>query len=244
VAELEAADRLKSEFVSTMSHELRTPLNVIIGYTEMLRDGALGGLSSPQRDVVDRVDARSRELLELVEATLQVGRLEAGRDAVELAPVTVAELVRSFQASTAGLPRPERVAFEWTVPAASQRVVLTDRTKLALVVRNLVGNAFKFTADGKVEVRLALQRDTLVVEVHDTGTGIDEAHLPIIFDMFRQVDGSETRHHDGVGLGLYIVKQFVGRLGGTIAVRSALGRGSTFRIELRGAVREEQRRAA
>src|SRR5581483_8811478 len=185
VNDLEEADRLKSEFVSTMSHELRTPLNVIIGYTEMLRDGALGPVTPGQRDLIDRLDARGRELLELIEATLHVGRLEAGRDTVELAPIAIADLVKALQASTAGLPRPPGVGFEWETPG-TQEPIITDRAKLALVVRNLVSNAFKFTPEGKVVVRMMLREDDLVIEVRDTGIGIGEEHLPLIFEMFRQ----------------------------------------------------------
>src|SRR5206468_162094 len=113
VADLEAADRLKSEFVSTMSHELRTPLNVIIGYTEMLREGAVGPITLGQRELIDRLDARGRELLELIEATLHVGRLEAGRDMVEISAVALGDLLQVLRASTAGLPRADGVAFEW-----------------------------------------------------------------------------------------------------------------------------------
>jgi signal transduction histidine kinase len=236
IADLENADRLKSEFVSTVSHELRTPLNVIIGYTEMLREGAVGDLSGDQRDLVDRLDTRGRELLDLVEATLQVNRIEAGRDQVNAAPIALTDLVRALDVSTAGLPRQPGVSFEWRLPEAPGAMLRTDRAKLALVVRNLVGNAFKFTSAGKVEVRLSLVRDVLAVEVEDTGIGIPTDQLPIIFDMFRQVDGSETRKHNGVGLGLYIVKQFVTRLGGRIEVTSVPGKGSTFRVTFPGAV--------
>jgi len=236
IADLEHADRLKSEFVSTVSHELRTPLNVIIGYTEMLRDGAVGALSGDQRDLVDRLDTRGRELLDLVEATLQVNRIEAGRDQVNTTPIALAELVRALDVSTAGLPRQPGVSFEWRLPEAPGAMLRTDRAKLALVVRNLVGNAFKFTSAGRVEVRLRLAGDDLAIEVEDTGIGIPADQLPIIFDMFRQVDGSETRRHNGVGLGLYIVKQFVTRLGGRIEVASAPGTGSTFRVTFPGAV--------
>jgi len=243
VNDLEEADRLKSEFVSTMSHELRTPLNVIIGYTEMLRDGALGPVTPGQRDLIDRLDARGRELLELIEATLHVGRLEAGRDTVELAPIAIADLVKALQASTAGLPRPPGVGFEWETPG-TQEPIITDRAKLALVVRNLVSNAFKFTPEGKVVVRMMLREDDLVIEVRDTGIGIGEEHLPLIFEMFRQVDGSMTRRHGGVGLGLYIVKQFVNRLGGTVDVTSTPGRGSRFRVVLPGAVRPDSRQSS
>ncbi|HZP40725.1 MAG TPA: GAF domain-containing sensor histidine kinase [Candidatus Binatia bacterium] len=234
VASLEQADRLKSEFVSTMSHELRTPLNVIIGYTEMLREGAAGPVNEQQLDLIQRLDARGRELLELIEDTLLVGRLEAGRIALDLTSVALPDLVGTLQAATAGLPRPANVALEWEAPTSWDAPILTDQKKLALVVRNLVSNALKFTTDGKVLVRLAIRGTSLAVDVRDTGIGISAEHLPIIFDMFRQVDGSMTRRHGGVGLGLYIVKQFVSRLGGTIDVKSAPGRGSTFRVVLPG----------
>ncbi|HJQ74900.1 MAG TPA: ATP-binding protein, partial [Gaiellaceae bacterium] len=244
VADLEETDRLKSEFVSTMSHELRTPLNVIIGYTEMLREGAVGPVTAGQRELISRLDARGRELLELIEATLHVGRLEAGRDTVELAPIELGELVHALQASTSGLPRLPAVAFDWEVPDCLGREVLTDRAKIALVVRNLVSNALKFTAEGKVQVRMDVQDETLAIEVEDTGIGIGAEHLPLIFEMFRQVDGSMTRRHDGVGLGLYIVKQFVTRLGGTVAVASTPGRGSCFRVVLPGVVGADRREAS
>ena len=234
VANLEEGDRLKSEFVSTMSHELRTPLNVIIGYTEMLREGAVGPITPGQRELIERLDARGRELLELIEATLHVGRIEAGRDIIQLAPVALPELVQALQASTAGLPRPPAVAFDWEVPSGPREQIVTDRAKVALVVRNLVSNAFKFTNEGQVLVRLAVAGDGLTIEVRDTGIGISEEHLPLIFEMFRQVDGSATRRHGGVGLGLYIVKQFVNRLGGTVSVTSTPGRGSCFRVALPG----------
>jgi signal transduction histidine kinase len=239
VAGLEAADRLKSEFVSTMSHELRTPLNVIIGFSEMLREGAAGSLNPQQLDLVQRLDSRGRELLELIEETLLVGRLEAGRVTIDVVPIALGELVTALQASTAGLPRPPGVVVEWEAPEAHATPIKTDRAKLALVIRNLVSNALKFTNQGKVVVRLRVRNDGLVIDVRDTGIGIDAEHLPIIFEMFRQVDGSSTRRHGGVGLGLYIVKQYVARLGGTVDVRSVVGEGSTFRVVLPGVTRDE-----
>jgi signal transduction histidine kinase len=227
------ASALKSEFVSTMSHELRTPLNVMIGYTEMLRDGAAGRLSREQRDLVERIDARSRELLELIEATLQVGRFEVGCGTVEVAPVPLRDLLDALEAGTAGLPRPPEVQLVW-MPVMASGTVTTDRSKVALIVRNLVSNALKFTEEGTVTVWIAPQADRLLIEVTDTGIGIAPDQLPVIFDMFRQLDTAPTRRQGGVGLGLYIVKQFVDRLGGAVEVESVPGRGTRFRVVLPG----------
>ena len=227
------ASALKSEFLSTMSHELRTPLNVMIGYTEMMRDDAAGRLSREQRDLVQRLDARSRELLELIEATLQVGRFEVGCGMVEVAPVPLHALLAALEVSTEGLPRSPQVRLEW-MPVVASGTVTTDRAKVALVVRNLVSNALKFTDEGTVTVHVRPQADQLLFEVSDTGIGIAPDQLPVIFDMFRQVDTAPTRRRGGVGLGLYIVKQFVDRLGGTIDVESTPGRGTRFRVLLPG----------
>jgi signal transduction histidine kinase len=225
---------LKSEFVSTVSHELRTPLNVIIGYTQMLRDGAAGALNAEQLELFERVDLRTRELLELIEATLHVGRLETGRDAVILSRVSMSDLARALEASTAGLPRPARVSVCWKLPTDVTGTIMTDGAKVALIVRNLVSNALKFTCDGSVTVVVRPRTDSLVIEVADTGIGIAPDHVPIIFEMFRQLDTAPTRRHGGVGLGLYIVKQFVDRLHGTVEVESLPGKGSTFRVVLPG----------
>ena len=227
------ASALKSEFLSTMSHELRTPLNVMIGYTEMLRDDATGRLSREQHWLVERLDARSRELLELIEATLQVGRFEVGHGMVEVAPVPLDALLTMLHGSTEGLPRSPQVQLVW-IPVTAAGTVTTDGAKVALVVRNLVSNALKFTDQGAVTVRVRPEADRLLFEVADTGIGIAPDQLPFIFDMFRQADTAPTHRRGGVGLGLYIVKQFVDRLGGTIDVESAPGRGTTFRVSLPG----------
>jgi signal transduction histidine kinase len=237
--ELEAADRLKSEFAATMSHELLTPLNVIIGYTEMLRDGVVGPVTSGQQDLMERLDARARGLFELIEATLHAGSLESGRDTLEIEPVGLSELIEALKIGTSVLRRPKAVDFEWDAPSGVRKRIMTDRAKISLIVRNLVSNAFKFTTEGKVVVRVMAVGDTLLIEVGDTGMGISPEHLPVIFDMFRQADGSATRRHGGVGLGLYIVREFVKRLGGTVDVTSSPGRGSRFRIVLPKVVRDE-----
>jgi signal transduction histidine kinase len=239
---LRAANSLKSEFIGTMSHELRTPLNAIIGYSELLRDGDFGPISENQREICLKVLDYSRQLLELIQATLDVSRMESGALPVNLGPVDVAKLLDEL----AG-----QVPSSWVKPGV--RLVMaaepdlptlqSDHNKLKMIVRNLVHNALKFTESGSVSVAAGLTDDggVLQITVTDTGIGITAENQAIIFDMFRQVDGSDRRRHDGVGLGLYIVRRLTLTLGGTIAVESEPGRGSSF--VLRFPVSDAVRRA-
>ncbi len=229
LARLRAANNLKSEFISTMSHELRTPLNAIIGYNELLGDGEFGPVSREQRDVCGKVLQYSRQLLELIQATLDVSRMESGALPVALGPVDVAALFAEVEAEipSAWVKAGVRVCF-----AAHPNVppLQSDHPKLKMVIRNLVHNALKFTDTGTVAVQATAdsETDTLRIEVADTGIGISPEGQGIIFDMFRQVDGSDRRRHDGVGLGLYIVRRLTSLLGGTVGVESEVGRGSRF----------------
>ena len=228
---LRAANSLKSEFIGTMSHELRTPLNAIIGYNELLGDGEFGAVSARQREVCGKVLQYSRQLLELIQATLDVSRMESGALPVTLSAVDVgallAEVEREIPAAWVKPGVTVSFAVSGDVPALQ-----TDHPKLKMVVRNLVHNALKFTDAGSVRVHAAADaaRATLAITVADTGIGISPEGQRIIFDMFRQVDGSDRRRHDGVGLGLYIVRRLTALLGGTITVESEVGRGSRFEV--------------
>lgn len=232
VESLRTASRLKSEFIGTMSHELRSPLNVVIGYVDLLLDRDMGPISPEQCEALERVRVHALQLLELIQETLDVNRLEAGLLPLDLETFTLHEFVDDVKDSIpAGWAKPA-VDLVWKIEP-TPILLRSDRGKLKKVVRNLVHNALKFTDQGAVTVQVGGVNGWIDFAVSDTGIGISPDALPVIFDMFRQVDGSTTRRHGGVGLGLYIVKQLVRALGGEIDVTSAVGRGSTFRVRLR-----------
>ena len=232
VSELAQANRLKSEFVATMSHELRTPLSVIMGYTDLLLDGTFGRLTPDQDGIVQKVRMSSRELLGLVNATLDLSRLEAGRMPLEILEVPLADVIAAVDGETRRLQEGSGLSFLFQVAPGLR--VRTDPGKLKVVMKNLIGNAIKFTERGSVRLDAHPSGGGVEVAVADTGIGITPEALPIIFEPFRQADGSITRSHSGVGLGLYIVRRLLDMLGGTVNVESEVGRGSTFRVWLPG----------
>jgi signal transduction histidine kinase len=231
IEELEAANQLKSEFVATMSHELRSPLNIIIGYHELLLDGSFGPLLDPQREPLRRADRSARELLDLISATLDLSRLESKRLALEIGPVSIGELLDEVGREVADLAERPNVQLHWHADA-DLPLLHTDRVKLKMVLKNLVGNAMKFTEQGSVSLRARAADGGAELTVTDTGVGIPAEAQRVIFEPFRQIDVGRGRVRGGAGLGLYIVKQLLEMLGGSISVESELGRGSTFRVVL------------
>ena len=239
VSDLRRADNLKTEFLSTMSHELRTPLNVIIGYADLLRDEAFGPVIGDQQDVLRRLRDNAHSLLELINATLEVNRIEAGRSGLHLREIDLRTLLTELQYETDPLPRQPGVSLRWELPRMSD-LIRTDPVKLKIVVRNLVGNALKFTKRGHVTVSVLFDARArmLDIQVRDTGVGIPSEHLPHVFDMFHQAPTDAAT--SGVGLGLYIVRRFVELLGGRVSASSRPGDGSIFRLSLPAGVVTQQ----
>jgi PAS domain S-box-containing protein len=223
-------DRLKSAFVSNISHELRTPLNVVIGLCQLLGRDKQSPLSPLQSEAVTRMERNARSLLELVNDLLDYSRLEAGRAALHLESIDVAESIKGIVADYAGETKEKRIELRAEISPELGHV-LTDKHKLQQVLSNLVGNAVKFTSAGSVTVMAApLDPEHWTLEVRDTGIGISSDALTYIFDEFRQVDDRLARSYGGTGLGLAITRKIVELLEGEIMVESEPDAGSRFRI--------------
>ena len=224
-----ADENLKDEFLSVISHELRTPLNAILGYTDMVRDGMLGPVNLEQERCLVKVVARARELLTMINGILEVTSMGVRRKKSHIDPVNLTAFCDELRASYA-FPLAKDVAIHWEYHDLP--IVDTDADQLRHILENLINNAIKFTHHGHIIVAARRLDDGIAFKISDTGVGIPNDKMSIIFDKFRQIDGSDTRSYGGVGLGLYIVKQYVDGLGGTIEVDSTVGKGSCFTVAL------------
>lgn len=231
VEQLDRANRLKAEFVRNMSHELRTPLNIILGYTELSLAGEYGDIGPELRDTLLRLKKSAHDLEELVNATLDVGRLETGKLPLDIKEISVGELVKEVARESRDLQAAARLAWSWHVDDDVPRI-RTDPVKLKVVLKNLLSNAAKFTEKGGVTVEVQRRDRGVEFAVHDTGVGIAPELRTVIFEPFRQGDGSITRPYGGVGLGLYVARRLVGLMGGSMDFESEVGRGSVFRFWL------------
>jgi signal transduction histidine kinase len=186
-------------------------------------------LQSEQSKVLRRLRDNADSLLELITSTLEVNRIEAGRVRPQLRDVDLRELLAQMERESVYLPRNSTVTLRWDIDAV-RHPVRADPSKLRIIVKNLVGNALKFTERGHVTVRAHYEAGPglLQIVVSDTGSGIQPDDLPHIFGMFRQA--GHAKHPGGVGLGLYIVHRFIEQLGGQIEVSSHVDQGSTFRV--------------
>jgi len=232
IAELEARDSLKTQFLSNISHDLRTPLTAVITHAEILRDGILGALSARQLESIGGIINGGRQLLEQVGEILTYARGAANQLTLSRSSFDLAGVVAQLTTLNESLASRKGVEIQADIPSDLEPVT-ADREKVAHIVGNLLGNAIDFTpAGGRVWVRATLvSRDAgreHLIEVGDTGIGIDPQHHDLVFREFAQVDSSASRQHHGTGLGLTIARRLVELHGGRIWLESELGAGSRF----------------
>ncbi|HEY8745143.1 MAG TPA: ATP-binding protein [Chloroflexota bacterium] len=224
---LATANRLKSEFLANMSHELRTPMNSIIGYSHVLLEGIDGPLADEQRQDVHRVVQSAESLLAIINDILDLSKIEAGRVELHWQQINVTEVVHSVITMIEPLANAKNLSLHSAV-AAGVDVCWGDPTRLGQMLLNLLSNAVKFTEMGHVALLVGLDGERVRFTVRDTGIGIAASAHELIFEEFRQADGSTSRRYGGTGLGLAITRRLVQLHGGSIDLQSEVGAGSTF----------------
>ncbi len=225
-SDAEAANRAKSAFLATMSHEIRTPLNGVLG---MARAMAGDALSAVQRERLEVVRQSGEALLDVLNDVLDISKIEAGKLELELIDFSLADVAKGAHATFSNLASATDIAFVLDIDAPPGRY-RGDPVRLRQVLNNLISNALKFTERGEIRVAISHAQGQLTVAVSDTGIGMSEEALASLFGKFVQADSSTTRRFGGTGLGLAICRELVELMGGTIAVRSAPGEGSTFTV--------------
>jgi len=228
-AEAEKANKAKSAFLANMSHELRTPLNAIIGFTRIVQRKSEGLLPEKQIENLEKVLISAEHLLGLINTTLDIAKIEAGRMDVLASNFRIAPLIDLCVNTTTPMIKP-KVKLEKQIDSDLD-LIFSDQDKLRQIVLNLLSNAAKFTPEGQIQVLVSREgADQLRIDVKDTGIGISPEAMPRIFKEFQQADNSTTRQYGGTGLGLSISRNLARLLGGDISVVSEPGKGSTFSL--------------
>lgn len=241
--EIAQGAKYKSEFLANMSHELRTPLNSILLLSEMLTDQENSHLSDEEKEFAKVIHSSGQDLLELINDILDLSKIETGKVNIEFSDVNISELPKILKANFAHFAKQKDLTYHIEILGEIPKLFFTDELRLRQILKNFLSNAFKFTEQGKVEVRIQsaaliteemqkVSDDWLEIAVEDTGIGIPKEKHSIIFESFHQVDGATVRKYGGTGLGLAISKEYAKLLGGFIQVESEEGIGSTFKLYL------------
>ena len=240
--QLAEASQHKSQFLANMSHELRTPLNAILGYTELITDGVYGAPPEKMQAVLKRVESNGKHLLGLINAVLDLSKIEAGQLTLDLADYSLQDVARTVYGAVEALAADKKIAFKVEVAPNMPRGH-GDERRLTQVLLNLVGNAIKFTEQGEVAIKASATNGSFEVAVRDTGPGIAASDQAKLFQEFQQADNSITRKKGGTGLGLAISKRIIEMHGGRIWVESVAGQGSTFSFMLPVTVKQQAKPA-
>ncbi len=224
---LRQVDQLKSEFLASMSHELRTPLNSIIGFADVLLEGLDGELNERMEQDVKLIRNSGAHLRELIGDILDMSKIEAGRMELRYEMVDICELANDVVATAMPLAQEKNLELITQI-ADDVHFIEADRTRIRQIMWNITGNAIKFTEKGSVTLSMEIENRNLLIGIHDTGIGIRPEDISIVFEQFRQIDGSLNRRAGGTGLGMPITRNLVELHGGKIWVESVLGKGTTF----------------
>ncbi len=231
--ELEQASQYKSDFLANMSHELRTPLNSLLILSKLLGDNPQGNLSDEQTQYARTIQASGNDLLNLINDILDLSKIEAGHVEVRAEAVALKRLASDLRQTFDPVATDRGVAFTIDIAEDAPTSIGTDRQRLEQILKNLLANAFKFTAEGTVALRMEpVGSDRLALTVTDTGIGISPEHQQAIFEAFRQADGAINRKFGGTGLGLSISRELARLLGGVITLASKQGNGSSFTVTI------------
>jgi signal transduction histidine kinase len=229
----EAANRAKTQFTSNMSHELRTPMNAIMGFTDLMLSEPL---TDEQLDYLQTIHDSSQHLLKLINDVLDISKIESGKEQIQLSRCSLREMLGRLETLMGVNATAKGITFKQNLDADVPDEIVTDAKHLYQCLLNLVSNAIKFTDQGFVTLSVGVQDKLagqwLEFEVRDTGIGIPAKKLETIFEAFEQADASTSRRFGGTGLGLAITRSLIEMMGGTIAVSSTEGSGSTFRFGL------------
>ncbi len=227
--EVQRASQYKSEFLANMSHELRTPLNSSLILSKLLADNVGGNLTQEQIQYAQSINSAGNDLLNLINDILDLSKVEAGKLEIRPESVFLPNFLSSLRKTFDPLAREKKLIFKVQSEPGVPETILTDRQRLEQILKNLLSNAFKFTEKGEVTLHVSRSPDgRLALSVTDTGIGVEKAQHEVIFEAFRQADGTTNRKYGGTDLGLSIAKQLVEMMGGKIGFRSKVGEGSTF----------------
>ena len=231
-SQLALSSKYKSEFLANMSHELRTPLNSLLILAKLLSENPEGNLTAKQREFAQTIHGAGSDLLALINDILDLSKVEAGKMDVHAVDVPISRVVEDLRRGFAVVAEEKGLAFDVAIDDSAPATINVDDQRLQQVIKNLLSNAFKFTHQGSVTLRVAPVPEGIAFTVSDTGIGIPEDKLRVIFEAFQQADGTTSRKYGGTGLGLSISREIARVLGGELRVDSLEGVGSTFTLVL------------